>query len=130
MYSLYTVCDLSQKVGGRVRKYMHTRAIHNAVTQGRTVQKCGWNPPNPRQITPAYRAPGITAVTAQRRNSIQKMNTITYRNVRHYKVTTLLTRAYNVWKLKYGQKGNVLYCITMNMSVFDCVHMYVMYVCM
>ena len=37
-------------VGGRVCKYMRAndaRAIHNALTQGRTVQKGGSNPPNP-----------------------------------------------------------------------------------
>jgi len=34
---------------------MHARAIHNALTQSRTVQK-GWsNPPNPPQITPTFR---------------------------------------------------------------------------
>jgi len=34
-------------VGGRVCNYMQAKAIHNAVTQGRTVQK-GWSiPPNP-----------------------------------------------------------------------------------
>jgi len=41
-------CDLSQKGGGRVCKYMHARArpIHNVMTQCRTVQKDGSNPPN------------------------------------------------------------------------------------
>jgi len=45
------VCDLSQKSGGRVHvcKYMLARAIPTAVTQGRTVQKGGSNPPNPGQ---------------------------------------------------------------------------------
>src|SRR6218665_3644309 len=33
-------------------KYMHARTIHNVLTQGKTVQKGGSNPPNPRQITP------------------------------------------------------------------------------
>src|SRR6218665_1348932 len=35
-----------KKGGGRVCKYMHARAIRNALTQGRTVQKCGSNPPD------------------------------------------------------------------------------------
>ena|SRR6218665_475903 len=30
---------------------MYARTIHNVLTQGRTVQKGGSNPPNPRQIT-------------------------------------------------------------------------------
>src|SRR6218665_337946 len=34
-----------KKGGGRVCKYMHARAIRNALIQGRTVQKCGSNPP-------------------------------------------------------------------------------------
>ena len=41
------VCDLSQKGGGRVCEYMHARAIHNVLTQVRTVQKGGSNPPKP-----------------------------------------------------------------------------------
>jgi len=31
---------------------MHARAIYNVLTQGRTVQNGGSNPPTPRQITP------------------------------------------------------------------------------
>jgi len=30
---------------------MHARTIHNVLAQGRTVQKSGSYPPNPRQIT-------------------------------------------------------------------------------
>ena len=36
----------SKTVGGRVCKYVHESAIHNVLTQGRTVQKGGSNHPN------------------------------------------------------------------------------------
>jgi len=59
------VCDLPPKGDsgeGRVCKYMHARAIHNAVAQGRTVQKGGSNPHNP----PAYH----TLISSQWRSLI------------------------------------------------------------
>jgi len=31
---------------------MHKRGIYNALTQGRTVQEVGSNPPNPRKSNP------------------------------------------------------------------------------
>ena len=41
----YMTCP--EKAGGRVCEYMHARAIHSVITQGRTVKK-GWsNRPNP-----------------------------------------------------------------------------------
>ena len=36
-----SVCDLSQKGGGRLYEYIHARAINNVLTQSRTVQKGG-----------------------------------------------------------------------------------------
>ena len=38
---------------------MHASTIHNVLTQDRTVQKGGSNPPNPRKITPWSTVPGF-----------------------------------------------------------------------
>jgi len=44
---VHSVCDLSNKGGGRVREYMHARGSYNVLKQDRTVQKGGSSPLNP-----------------------------------------------------------------------------------
>ena len=68
LHDMSTVCDLPKEDGGRVCKYMHTRAIHNAVTHGRTVQKGGSHPPNPRLITPCMFKPFTFFIVVSVRN--------------------------------------------------------------
>src|SRR6218665_1641430 len=50
---VYSVLFVQKKVGGRVCEHMHARAINNALSQGRTVQKGGSNPQPPSKSQPA-----------------------------------------------------------------------------